>query len=79
MADKPRQDQEEESKYRNVGMGIMIPTTLAACVLVGCFLGYLADKWFSISPWGVVLGLIFGCVAGVREMLKLLKKINKEK
>lgn len=78
MAGKPGRNPEKESNNaRNIGMGVMVPTTLAACVIVGCFLGYTADKWFNSSPWGVVIGLIIGSVAGVREMMKLLNKMNK--
>lgn len=78
MAEQPGNNPEKESnKARNIGMGVMVPTTLAACVIVGCFLGYWADNWLNSSPWGVVIGLIVGSLAGVREMLKILKKINK--
>ena len=72
-------DQDPEERYRgarNVGVGIMIPTMLAASVLVGCVLGFLLDKWLNIEPWGLLGGLVFGSIAGVREMLKLLKKLQ---
>ena len=79
VADQPGRDPEDEgSTARTIGMGVMVPTTLAACVLVGCFVGYLVDKWLGSSPWGLVVGLILGAVAGVREMLKILKKIQKD-
>ena len=78
MAVQPGKDPEKESNTaRNVGMGVMVPTTLAACVIVGCFLGNLIDGWLNSSPWGVVIGLIVGSLAGVREMMKLLKKMNR--
>jgi len=79
VAEQPGNDREKEesSSARNIGMGVMVPTTLAACVLVGIFLGYKIDGWLDSSPWGVVIGLIIGSLAGVREMMKILKKINK--
>ncbi len=62
-------------------MGVMIPGMLFGCVLIGCVMGFYADKWLGSAPWFLLAGLILGSVAGVREMLKLLKKMqgNKEK
>ena len=76
-----QQDQDPEERYRTartVGLGVMVPGMLFGCVVVGCGLGYLFDKWLGTSPWGLLVGLILGSVAGVREMLKLLKKIQKD-
>jgi ATP synthase protein I len=77
-----RQDQdpkERSSATRNVAMGVMIPGMLFGCVLIGCVLGFYVDKWLDSAPWGLLVGLILGSVAGVREMLKLLKKIQSDK
>lgn len=73
------QDQDPEERYRSartIGMGIMVPGMLFGCVLAGCVLGYLGDIWLDTSPWLLLLGLVLGSVAGVREMLKLLKKMR---
>ena len=59
-------------------MGVMIPTMLFACVLVGCGLGYWADLKLGTMPWLMLFGLIMGSIAGVREMMKILKKIQKD-
>ncbi len=59
-------------------MGIMIPSMLFACVLVGTGLGYWADKKFGTAPFLMLFGLIMGSVAGVREMMKILKQIQKD-
>jgi len=70
-----------ENRYstaRSVGAGILVPGMLFGCVVVGVVLGYYADKWLGSSPWGVLVGLVTGSVAGVREMLKLLKKMQGE-
>ncbi len=75
------QDHDSEERYRSIraiGAGVLVPTMLMACVLVGCVLGVLIDKWLGSSPWGLVAGLILGSVAGIREMMKLLKKIQKD-
>ncbi len=55
-----------------------IPLILAVSPLVGFGLGYLLDKWLGT---GQVLRLVFlglGFVAGVREMIRLLKKAQRD-
>jgi F0F1-type ATP synthase assembly protein I len=76
-----RQKKDSEARSgtaRSLGLGVMIPTMLFACVLVGCGLGYYADTKLGTDPWLTLFGLIMGSVAGVREMLKILKKIQKD-
>jgi F0F1-type ATP synthase assembly protein I len=62
---------------RNIGIGLMIPTLVAGCILAGCWLGYKLDEWLKSSPWGLLGGLIFGTAAAVRETMQILKKTNK--
>lgn len=63
---------------QNVGLAVMIPAVLAASVVVGALLGAAADNWFGISPWGKLVGVFLGFATGVREMLRLLRRINRE-
>ena len=52
----------------------MIPLVLGVSPLVGFGLGYLLDRWLHT---GQVLRLVFlglGFVAGVREMIRLLRR-----
>lgn len=77
-----RKDQDSNEQYsgtRNVAMGVMIPGMLFGCVLIGCVIGFYVDKWLGSAPWGLLVGLVLGSIAGVREMLKLLKKIQSDK
>lgn len=74
-----RQNQDPEDRYsaaRSAAAGVLVPGMLFGCVVVGVLLGYFLDKWLGSSPWGLIGGLVLGSVAGVREMLKLLKKIQ---
>jgi ATP synthase protein I len=70
-----------EQKYRAarvVALLGMVPLILAISPLVGFGMGYLLDRWLHT---GQVLRLVFlglGFVAGVREMLRLLKRSRRE-
>jgi F0F1-type ATP synthase assembly protein I len=44
---------------------------IPAYMLAGAFLGWLADKAFHTSPYGLGIGLILGLGLAVRDMLRL--------
>ena len=39
-------------------------------VLLGAGLGYGIDRWLGTSPWGFLIGFLFGLVAGMMNVLK---------
>ncbi len=66
------------SALRVVSLLGTIPLLLAVAPLLGYGMGYLLDRWLHT---GLVFRLIFlglGFVAGVREMLTLLKRARRE-
>lgn len=77
MAGKHNQDPEERyANVRSAAAGVLIPGMLFGCVIVSVVIGYFADEWLGSSPWGLLLGLVIGSVAGVREMMKLIRKMQ---
>jgi ATP synthase protein I len=50
--------------------GFRLSTELVAGVLVGAALGWLLDKWLGISPWGLIVFLLLGFVAGVLNVMR---------
>jgi F0F1-type ATP synthase assembly protein I len=56
----------------------MIPLILAISPLVGFGLGYLLDRWLSTGLLFRLVFLVLGFVAGVREMLSLLRRSRAE-
>ncbi len=56
----------------------MIPITLAVAPLVGFGLGTLLDRWLHTGQVLRIVFLALGFVAGVREMLRLLKRTRKD-
>lgn len=70
-----------ESKYhsaRVIGLLGTIPLILAASPLVGYGMGYLLDKWLGTGWILKAVFLVLGFVAGVREMMILLRKARKD-
>jgi ATP synthase protein I len=43
---------------------------LVAGVLVGAAIGWLLDRLLGISPWGLIVFLLLGFVAGVLNVMR---------
>ncbi|MBI3357761.1 MAG: AtpZ/AtpI family protein [Nitrospirae bacterium] len=54
--------------YAGLGQAVRIGTELLAAFIVGGGLGWVLDTYvLGTTPWGLVVGLIFGAAAGVRS------------
>lgn len=53
-------------------MGFIIP----AAILLGFFLGKLADYWLH-TKWLYLVGLLFGAVVGFGQMIRMALRANK--
>lgn len=53
-----------------VGLYLVIST------FVGLAIGYFLDSIFNTSPWLTIIFLIFGIIAGFRELLRMARKQN---
>jgi ATP synthase protein I len=50
--------------------GFRLSSELVAGVLVGAGLGWLTDRWFGTSPWGLMILLLLGFAAGVLNVMR---------
>ena len=71
---KPKQDVQAGSGSRSdpsaLARGFRLSTELVAGVLVGAFIGWALDRWLGISPWGMIVFLLFGFAAGVVNVIR---------
>jgi ATP synthase protein I len=75
---KPKR-RNEASWVEKAGIGVMIPTMLAATMLVASIMGYYLDLWLGTKPWLFLLFLIFGFAAAVREVIRMVKRLDDDK
>jgi ATP synthase protein I len=52
-----------------MALGFKYATEFTAATLVGAALGFGLDNFVGTSPWGLLVGLILGVCAGVREII----------
>jgi ATP synthase protein I len=50
--------------------GFRLSSELVAGVIVGAGLGWLVDRWFGITPWGLIIFLLLGFAAGVLNVMR---------
>ena len=53
--------------------GLRLSTELVAGVLVGAGIGWALDRWLGISPWGLIVFLLLGFAAGVRNVVRAVQ------
>src|SRR5436305_11476156 len=52
--------------------------TLAFASVIGFLGGYYLDQWLHTSPWFVLILGAMGVVAGFRELIRTLNRVNEE-
>ena len=58
---------------RAMSVGIRVLSEFVAAILVGVFLGWLIDRWFGTTPWGLVGFLFLGLAAGFWNVYRIAK------
>ncbi len=53
-----------------IGRGLRLSAEFVGGVVVGAMIGWLLDRWFGTSPWGLFAFLMIGFAAGIRNMLR---------
>jgi len=72
---------EEESGGSNaasLGKALKISTELVAAVFVGTIIGFLLDNWFDTKPLMTICFFFMGVAAGILNVFKSAKKMNKK-
>jgi len=62
------------SPWRQVGMLAPLGLTLGVATAIGVGVGVLVDRWLASAPWGLVVGLLLGVVAGFRQVLRDIRR-----
>ena len=66
----PSGNEQAQAKASAMAMGLRLSSELVAGVLVGAALGWGFDRLLSTSPWGLIVFLLLGFVAGVVNVMR---------
>ncbi|MFH1182781.1 MAG: AtpZ/AtpI family protein [Candidatus Moraniibacteriota bacterium] len=55
-------------------LGFQMAILIVGGILGGIGLGYLADKYLVIAPWGIIFGIILGVILGGAAVYRIVSK-----
>ena len=71
-------DKNRGSNATSIGKALKISTELVAAVVVGSTMGFLLDNWFDTKPLLTICFFFMGVAAGILNVFKSAKKMNKK-
>jgi len=66
------------SNAASLGKALKISTELVAAVVVGSTIGFLLDNWFDTKPLLTICFFILGVAAGILNVFRSAKKMQKK-
>ena len=75
---KKKQKEKNGSNAASMGKALKISTELVASVLVGSIFGFILDNWFGTKPWLILIFFFVGVIAGIMNVIKSAKNMQKQ-
>ena len=75
---KKTQKENKSTNAVSLGKALKISTELVAAVVVGSTIGFLLDNWFDTKPLLTISFFIMGVVAGILNVFRSAKKMQKK-
>ena len=72
------EDKSRGSDATSLGKALKISTELVAAVVVGSTIGFLLDNWFDTKPLLTICFFIMGVTAGILNVFRSAKKMQKK-
>ena len=66
-----------ESSSSSMGSAFKMSTELVSAVVVGTIIGFILDNWFGTKPWLILIFFFVGVIAGIMNVIKSAKKMQK--
>jgi len=61
----------------SIGAAFKLSTELVAAVAVGTIIGFIFDQTFGTRPWFILIFFFVGVVAGITNVIKSAKNMQK--
>ena len=69
---------EGEKRGSLMGNAFKLGTELVAAVGVGTIIGFILDSWFGTTPWLIIIFFFLGAAAGMLNVIRTAKRMQKE-
>ena len=60
-----------------LGNAFKLGTEMVAAVVVGTIIGFILDNWFGTKPWLIIIFFFLGAIAGMLNVIKTAKNMQK--
>lgn len=67
---------DDTARDQSLSQGYRMGLEFVSAVAVGAFIGYWLDRWFGTAPLFLITLLLLGTVAGIRNLMRLLKPVD---
>ncbi len=69
----------EDKKHNSssIGTAFKLSTELVSAVAVGTIIGFILDKTFGTKPWLILIFFFVGVIAGITNVIKSAKNMQK--
>lgn len=74
----PAEKETTAETARKTGLALSAGITLFGAVVFMLVVGYLFDRFFNSSPYGLVGGIVFGSIIGFIQFFRLTSQILKK-
>src|ERR1700736_1182909 len=72
------EQEQAQAKASAMAVGLRLSSELVAGVLAGAALGWGFDRLLSTSPWGLIVFLLLGFIAGVINVMRSAGVMSKQ-
>ena len=69
---------EKKHNPSSIGTAFKLSTELVSAVLVGTIIGFILDTWFGTKPWLIIVFFFLGSAAGILNVIKAAKRMQKK-
>ena len=75
---KKQVQSDTEKKGSFMGSAFKLGTELVAAVGAGTIIGFILDSWFDTKPWLIIIFFFLGAAAGMLNVIRTAKRMQKE-
>ena len=75
---KKQLQSDSEKRGSFMGSAFKLGTELVSAVAVGTIIGFILDSWFDTKPWLIIIFFFLGAVAGMLNVIRTAKRMQKE-
>ena len=75
---KNKLDDDSPNRGSFMGNAFKLGTELIAAVAVGTIIGFILDSWFDTKPWLIITFFFLGAAAGILNVIRAAKRMQKE-